>query len=79
MSEVVAITTKYLGPTDTRGPRIRASTSLGQSVMISFPYELSGEAVHRKAAEALCAKLGWTGRMVGGGIKGGYVFVFVEE
>jgi hypothetical protein len=46
------IRTKYLCPTETRGARIRA-TGAGRSRSISYPYELSGEAVHRAAAEAL--------------------------
>jgi len=73
-----AIKTKYKGPTDTRGSRIIASDEDGNRVTISYPYELSGEAVHRKAAEALCAKMGWKGHLVGGSLKNGYVFVFAE-
>ena len=73
-----AIKTKYKGPTNTRGSRIIASDEDGNCVTISYPYELSGEAVHRKAAEALCAKMQWTGaeNLIGGSLKNGYVFVF---
>ena len=71
-----AITTRYRGPTNTRGARIIASDMDGNRATISYPYELSGEAVHRKAAEALCAKMGWAGSLEGGAINGGYVFVF---
>ena len=46
------ITTKYNGPTDTRGARIIARSPLGQ-ISIPYPYALSGEAVFRKAAERL--------------------------
>lgn len=45
-----AIETRYHGPTDTRGSRISAFDSDGNRVSIPYPYELSGEAVHRKAA-----------------------------
>lgn len=72
-----AIVTKYHGPGNTRGSRISASDEDGNLVSIPYPYDLSGEAVYRAAADALCAKMGWTGEMVGGGIKGGYAFVFV--
>jgi hypothetical protein len=71
-----AIRTKYKGPTDTRGSRIIASDEDGHKVTISYPYELSSEDCHRKAADALCAKMGWTGELIGGSLKNGYVFVF---
>ena len=51
-----AIITKYLSATNSRGSRIKATCSSG-SVTIPYPYELSGQAVHRAAAEALVAKL----------------------
>ena len=79
-----AIRTKYLGPTDTRGSRIRASCDAG-SITIPYPHELSGQAVHRAAVDALLIKLDWAsdqmhqdGPMLGGSFsKGGeYVFVF---
>lgn len=71
-----AIATRYKGPTDHKGSRIIASDEDGNKVTIGYPHELSGEAVHRKAAEALCAKMGWTGSLVGGSLKNGYVFTF---
>lgn len=72
---MIAIETKYLGPTNTKGSRIKA-TGNGHSVTISYPYELSGEAVHRKAAQALADKMNWPGRLIGGATRSGYVFVF---
>jgi hypothetical protein len=74
-----AITTKYKGPTDSKGSRIIASDEDGNRAVISYPYELSGEAVYRKAAETLRDKMGWTGQLIGGEIKDGYVFVFAPE
>jgi hypothetical protein len=74
-----AIVTKYHGPTNTRGSRITASDEDGNRITIPYPYELSGEAVHRKAAEALCSKMGWRGSLVAGSLKNGYVFVFAED
>lgn len=44
---------------------------------IPYPYELSGEACHRKAAHALADRLGWTGTLVAGALADGYAFVFV--
>jgi hypothetical protein len=73
-----AISTKYIGPGNVKGARIIASDSDGNRVTISYPHELSGEAVHRKAAEALCTKMGWTGSLAAGSVKAGYVFVFLD-
>jgi hypothetical protein len=75
-----AIQTRYLSPTNSRGARIKAWASAG-SVTISYPYELSGQAVHRKAAEALTEKLGWVQPnyepLLGGCLPNGdYCFVF---
>jgi hypothetical protein len=74
-----AIFTKYHGPTNFKGSRISAADEDGNRISISYPHELSGEAVYRKAAEALCAKMNWTGPLVGGSHKRGYVFVFGQE
>jgi len=75
-----AIQTRYLGPTNSCGARIKATCAAG-SITISYPYELSGQAVHRKAAEALVSKLGWNdphyGGLLGGQlVNGDYAFVF---
>jgi hypothetical protein len=72
-----AIRTKYHGATDTRGSRISASDEDGNRVSIPYPHELGGENCHRKAADALCAKMGWTGELIGGALKDGYAFVWV--
>lgn len=71
-----AIETRYLGPTNTRGSRIIATDGDGNRITIPYPHQLSGEACHRAAAEALCAKMRWTGRLIGGATLRGYVFVF---
>lgn len=71
-----AIITKYLGPTDKRGARIKASSGAG-SITIPYPFALSNDDVHAKAAKTLCAKLGWTGTLVIGHFDDGRrVFVF---
>lgn len=75
---MIAILTKYLGPTNCRGSRIKAYTSnKGQSVTISYDYALDGEALHRKAAQALMDKMGWKNELVSGGIERGYAFVML--
>lgn len=84
-----AIQTKYLPMTNSKPSRIKAWCEAGQ-ITISYPHELSGQAVHRKACDALRQKLGWVDRpdlphkpyaeMVGGSLpSGGYCFVFVND
>jgi hypothetical protein len=74
-----AIETKYLGATNTKGARIKAS-AWGGSVTVPYNCALNTEGAHKAAADALIAKLGWTGAFAqGGNAKGnGYVFVNVE-
>lgn len=73
-----AIGTKYLPATDYKGSRIKATDFDGNTLTISYPGELFGEDVHRKAAEGLRDKMGWAGDLVAGATDKGYVFVFVE-
>jgi hypothetical protein len=72
-----AISTKYLGPTDTKGSRIRAFANDVRGVTVPWNYELENEENHRAAAEALLAKMDWSGNLAGGWVKDGMVFVFV--
>ena len=74
-----AIQTKYLPPTTYRGSRIKAWAEGGNSITISYPYELSGQDVHEAAAVALCKKMGWSTELLGGGLEKGYVFVFKNQ
>lgn len=72
-----AIRTKYHGATNFKGSRITATSASGIKVTIPYPHELSGQACHQKAADALCDKLNWPkDRLIGGGLSDGYVFVF---
>jgi len=71
-----AIRTKYIPATESKGSRIKASAYAG-SLYIPYPHELSGQAVYRAAAEALAAKMGWSGELLGGALDTGEtVFVF---
>lgn len=80
-----AITTKFLGPTNVRGSRVKAEAEAG-SLTLNWDHALNSEANHTKAAEALVRKLGWTseqakgyaGVWVGGGLpkQAGNCYVF---
>ena len=76
-----AITTRFHGPTDCKGPRISATSGGGHRVYIDVPDNMhsGSEDTHGLAAVALCKKLGWTGRMVAGATRDGYAFVFLPR
>lgn len=61
------IVTKFLGPTNTRGARIKATASKARpSLTLDWDHALSAEGNYRKAAAALAAKLKWTGPLQAG-------------
>jgi len=74
-----AIETRYLGPTNTKDGRIKATAWAG-SVTVPYDHALNPDSNHKAAADALIAKMGWTGTFAqGGNAKGnGYIFVNVE-
>lgn len=70
-----AIATKFIGPTNSRGGRIKATADAG-SVTVAWDHGLNVEDNHRAAAEALARRYGWSTDLIGGGLPGsGYVFV----
>lgn len=71
-----AIVTRYFGPTNTRGARVKATAEgpVG-SVMLRWDDALDSYGNHVKACEALIARLGWDGVWYGGAMASGYVFV----
>jgi hypothetical protein len=76
---MIAIETKYLPATNSKGSRIKAYTCNGHSASVSYDHSLSNEAVHFAAVKALVKKHGldWDiSKMVYGGTKSGYVFCF---
>lgn len=69
------ITTKFIGPTSTRGARIKATSCSGQTLTISYDHALNSDCAHSQAAMALAKKLNWAGKYVVGSTVFGYVFV----
>lgn len=55
-----AIVVKYLGPTNCRGSRYKATAQAG-SITLDADLRLGIEENAKRAAEALRKKLGWTG------------------
>lgn len=77
-----AIRTRYLGPTNTRGARVKAVSASGLSATVGRDYAKDVQADERRAAVALCRKLGWSGcdRMIRAGLTNDEsVFVFAPD
>lgn len=75
-----AITTKYLGPTNVKGSRIKATEPDGKSVTLHWDHALDAEENHAAAAKALMTKLDWNHcNIVTGGLKDAYVHVLVRK
>ena len=53
-----AIVTKFLGPTNSRGSRVKAVCEAGQ-VALAWDDALDMTENHEAAAKALCDRLGW--------------------
>src|SRR3954468_11850529 len=74
-----AIQTKFLGPTNSRGSRVKASAAAG-SVTIVWDHRLNPEQNHRAAAEMFANRMNWTGAWAAGTLPSGdMVFVNTEE
>jgi hypothetical protein len=68
-----AIQTRYIGPSNVRGSRVKAFAQAG-SITLEWDSALNSDENHRAAAEALCEKLGWTplyGTLASGTVKSG--------
>jgi hypothetical protein len=70
-----AIETKWIGPTNYRQGRVKATSGSGLTLTVNWEHALDVFGNHRRAALALAAKLGWDGPWVGGATRAGYCFV----
>lgn len=73
-----AIVTKFLGPTNSRPARIKATAAAGSHTM-PWDYSLNADANHQKAARLLVEKLGWDGEWTAGGLPDESGCVFVDQ
>ena len=76
---MVAILTKFIGPTNFRGSRVKAFTSSGHRIIVPWDHALGVEENHDAAAIALCRKMEWCGKLVRGGTDVGYAYAFLRE
>jgi hypothetical protein len=73
-----AIATKFLGPTNTRGARVRA-TCEARSVLVPWNYALGVSENHDAAARALITRLGWQGTWIQGCLRDVFVYVCAKR
>jgi hypothetical protein len=81
---MIAIHTKFMPATDTKGARIKAYTSTKWNATVPYPYEKSYEMAHFEAVKALIErnKLDWKleDMRFGDSADGkGYVFCFADS
>lgn len=78
---MIAIMTKYLPATAKRPARVKAYTCMGAHLTIAYDDSLNSVSAFAKAAVALARRMGWaySGNLISGGIKDGYVFVFTNS
>lgn len=82
---MIAIHTKYIGPSNTRGSRIKAYTASSKwHATIAYPYDKDGVECHYEAVKALVKKHGLdfdVSKMCYGDSADsrGYVFVFPQS
>lgn len=70
-----AIVTKYMGPTNYRGARIKATAAAG-SMTVNWDYRFEPDTNHSIAALAFARKFGWPETYIGGQMADGrYCFV----
>lgn len=72
------IETRYIGATDYKGSRVMATDCGDHRIYGHYDNALSGHNAHWQVAARLANQLGWSGEMVCGATKNGYVFVFVN-
>jgi hypothetical protein len=76
-----AIETRYMGPTNYLGSRIKAKADAG-SMVYDWDYGLNTQENHLKAAKALQEEFNWSGELSGGSLPSphtGYCFVMVGD
>lgn len=76
---MIAILTRYLGPTNYRGSRIVVTSGNGHRLVVSWDDALDVSENHAMAARKLCEKMGWTGELASGGLKDGAAHCFIPR
>lgn len=72
------IQTKYCGPTNSRGARVKVWAQAGVKY-IPWDHALNADENHRAAAKAFAAEWEWHGRWIGGALPDGTGYLFVND
>ena len=70
-----AITTRYFGPGNVRGSRVKATSGGGLSIALHWDDALNSVQNHALAAKTLAEKYDWHGAWAGGALADGYAWV----
>jgi hypothetical protein len=74
-----SIVTRYLSATASHGARIKAKSAGGNTLTVSYQYNLNDRDNHMMAACALAKDLGWEGTLAQGVTDRDYVHILVES
>lgn len=82
MTYYPSIITKFIGPTNTRGSRVKASTASGLTMTLGWDHALDSDENHQRAAIALATRhWQWLGMasVISAWTKTGAVHLFIKE
>lgn len=74
-----AIFTKYIGPTNFKGSRVKAYDGDNNAITIDWDDDATPDENHKRAAHFLCREMRWCGALVMGAHKNVNAHVFVER
>ena len=75
----LAIKTRYIGPGNIKGSRVKATSVNKMSVTIGWDNSLDGDENHLKAAKAFCKKYNFVCRLVTGHLEDCFVHVMTKR
>ena len=74
-----SIRTRYIGATNFKGAKIKATDGVGNTRTISYPYDLPQRLSHELAAYLLMKKMNWTNTLVGGDFQNDMYWTMRED
>lgn len=60
---MILVTTKYIGPSNTKGSRVKATLYIGKVIYRSFDHSLSSTEAHKKVAREALALSGYSSKV----------------
>jgi len=78
-TQATSITTKYFGPTNHRGSRIKADAGMKRTCWFDYDNAMSSGGNHDAAAILLMDKFGWKGDLIKGHGETGSTYLIDER